>query len=185
MVQFCLHGFNCPCIIAIKNHITFLGQTIYHMNQKNFTIYVTFKPKFIILNLKPFQMWNLLIWTLTIVEFKKAVCGAYLLTNLSQAILQFPSRNSKLFAFCTSPNATFITDESVLMIKSRSLQAISYNLPNFIIFSLRSFSPSRAFSYSSCIGILSIPYVDPLLTNSFYILYMYHMKGTSWTSFSN
>ena len=50
---------------------------------------------------------NLLLWNLLFSFSRdKAVCRAYILTSLSHATLQFPSRKSSSFAFFTSPKAT-------------------------------------------------------------------------------
>ena len=63
----------------------------------------------------------LLLWnSLFNLSRDEAVCRAYILTSLSHATLQFPSRKSSLFAFFTNPNATFPMEELALINKIKS-----------------------------------------------------------------
>ena len=113
------------------------------------------------------------------------VCGAYLLTSMSQAILQFPSGKYALLAFLANPNVTLPTEELVLIKRIKSSNASLFASPNFINFCWGPYNPPL---YSH-IHSQKEPY--PCLTWAHYLpeasyaLSTFHAKGTSKTNIPN
>ena len=104
----------------------------------------------------------------------------YSLASLSRSIFQ------EICTLCISYEPkSHISKRGCLSIKSNLHRLI--HLTHLILqcFCQGLYPPSKAFSDTSCIGMLSMSSMDPLLTNSFYTLCAYDVKGSSWTSFPN